>query len=128
MTYAYAVRHLTGEDCGFMINGVFLDKGGKNQYRRSKVFRWNEDTQLVFYAWLKDKIADIVADFKAYAQEPILPHNEVLEFLPNFTVCHNEKWPCPFLALCLAESEEHREQLVKLNYKAEIRNPLTFQE
>lgn len=103
---------------GTMINGIFLRKSGKNDFRRSDVIHFYDETIAAFERHLGETVTRLALSFHQWF------HNNV-EFAQNFTQCHS-KFGCPYIGICTAGALD-RENILQNNYVLREYNPLLFQ-
>lgn len=119
--YQLGALHEYGEDCGFMINGIFLDKAGKNVFKRSEIFHLDTQQLVDFKQWLSWLIAEIVGDFLDLLED-------IPAFLPDGRCDFGEEWACKFKTICPAHNSDpvSCEALEDMEFETRERNPLLF--
>lgn len=127
MIYKYIYDKLFGTDVGCMINGVFLNKSNKNQFKRTEpVLRfstWQIDNVITH---LHNRTKDIVSRFEYYLDKGInlFEHNytQCTKHFNEFTVSK-----CMMSSICQCATPEDASSVADTFYQRSIYDPSQFQ-
>jgi len=126
MMYKFIHDQLFGGNIACMINGVFLNRSGKNSFHRSELFTFSDEQMDNFKYQLNIKVMQLVKLF-----ETLLDENNIVElnslFYPNYTCCDEKYGMCEYAMLCRMPSAQDREFLIQNEYNIKTYNPLDFQ-
>jgi len=120
------------EDVQCMVNGIFLRKSNKNEFRRSLPIEFPPSVMKHFKNKLHKTIVYIVEGFSRYLASRIQGKlgQDIVDdfFIPNYTECDGKFGLCEYLPLCLADgSDDGIEGIVENHYQLKTYDPSQFQ-
>jgi len=122
MTYMLAMRIINHPVTGGMINGIFLNKYGRNQFKRSPVLDFSA-AKLDIHA---QRLMSWTKELTLRYETTLSTGNNT--FVENYTDCEQKYGMCAFAPLCRLDSDDHRATVAAVDYKQKLYNPLTFQQ
>ena len=120
------------EDVQCMVNGIFLRKSNKNEFRRSLPIEFSPYTMERFKDGLYHTVQHIVEGFQRYLATRIQGRSgqNIVEdfFIPNYTECDGKFGMCEFLPLCLAGGNTSDEDgIAETHYQQRVYDPSEWQ-
>lgn len=122
LTYVYVHSVLfPGISVGAMINGIFLGRTGKNNFKRSDIFNFSENHLASFKYHLTQRAEAIAENLEAQID------NIADAFPPNYTCCEQKFGQCEYAPICLCTTPSDMLSIANSNYIAGRYDPLRFQ-
>lgn len=127
MFYSMIYKRLFPEEQrGVIINGIFLNRSGKNKFRRSSLITFPDYVLVEF----QQHLDSIVQMFMGGLRTALTDNTRTPEqlFPPNFTCCQTKFGECSFAPVCTTPKQDDRETLIdSLFTTTNTYDPLKFQ-
>lgn len=123
MIYTWVYRRLFPQwsPCHAMINGIFLNRSGKNRFKRSSLLAFSDAKLHNIELALMSKARELASGLDDYRN-----HGEI-NFPPNYTCCERKYGMCRYTPLCRLDDEAMRESIISTDFMQQPYDPLKFQ-
>jgi|TARA_R100001082_G_scaffold110156_1_gene89214 hypothetical protein len=108
-----------------VINGIFLNRSGRNKFQRSSFITFSDHVLEEFEKHLRQTIDNYIVNLRAVLDDGKDPDDI---FFPNFTCCETKFGACAFSPVCTTPRKEDRETIIdSLFTTTNTYDPLLFQ-
>lgn len=111
-------------EMGCVINGIFLSKSNRNNFKRSPIINYTKEHLECFKRHLRLRVMEIIEVFESALANEIDPEEQ---FLQNFTCCEEKYGMCAFTPVCLQPTKMDRESIIANTFTTRVYDPRKFQ-
>tara|TARA_R100000306_G_C4376889_1_gene142313 strand:- start:1620 stop:2534 length:915 start_codon:yes stop_codon:yes gene_type:complete len=104
-----------------VINGIFLNRTGKNKFQRSALISFLDEHMKTFEKHFIDTVKNIAHNFNNMLNNGLSD-----SFIQNFNACDSKYGHCKFLPVC-SVNKNFMENIIEIEYDEKRYDPLLFQ-